>query len=388
MQDIKPIISRHSSWLVINSVQGCPNQCKYCFLKKSNLTGCKPKVLCSPQEAIKLLLNYKYYDIKTPIVLMVNTDVFGTKDNEIYLNELMKEISQNKIKNPITFVTKLKPTGIINEGIDILRKTNKIIAYISYSGLDNAIEVGVNHKKTRECFEYFHDLNIPIIHYWRPLIPQNSKPEIMQEIINYVSQYATASVFGGLKVFDFMENQISDLWKELKDIIDNSQNGMEKITKYDAIFPFEPKELNKIIKLPNNYPIFKRNICALNYVLNKSDDIDSSFYKTDSCNISKCPKCLSENCKNIFNKNKKIDGIEENAIKSILDKYNINNQFKIIGKTIFFKNKLTVEETTFLKSILNCNIKFLNNKKNNNEKYWASAITGAEDIFINKIKEI
>ena len=126
MQSFKPVITRHSSWLVINSVQGCPHNCKYCFLKKDGLTSCKPKVLCSPEDTVRQLLHYKFYDKNTPIVLMVNTDVFSTKDNEIYLAKLFDEIIKNGVKNPITFVTKLSPFGLINGNLSSLKKQTKL----------------------------------------------------------------------------------------------------------------------------------------------------------------------------------------------------------------------------------------------------------------------
>ncbi len=57
---------------------------------------------------------------------MVNTDVFSTKDNEIYLAKLFDEIIKNGVKNPITFVTKLSPFGLINGNLSSLKKQTKL----------------------------------------------------------------------------------------------------------------------------------------------------------------------------------------------------------------------------------------------------------------------
>lgn len=31
-----PIVDMHSTWLVLNPIQGCPKKCKYCFLAEKN----------------------------------------------------------------------------------------------------------------------------------------------------------------------------------------------------------------------------------------------------------------------------------------------------------------------------------------------------------------
>jgi len=54
------LIEMHSSWLVLNSIVGCTNACKYCLLQDKDNNICKPKILGTPEETIKELLNFKY----------------------------------------------------------------------------------------------------------------------------------------------------------------------------------------------------------------------------------------------------------------------------------------------------------------------------------------
>jgi len=39
-----PLVDMHSSWLVINSIVGCTNACKYCFLQDKNNHLHQPKI--------------------------------------------------------------------------------------------------------------------------------------------------------------------------------------------------------------------------------------------------------------------------------------------------------------------------------------------------------
>ena len=57
------VIEMHSSWLAINSVVGCPNGCKYCLLQANDNNICLPKELVSPKDAVKELLQKKYFPL-------------------------------------------------------------------------------------------------------------------------------------------------------------------------------------------------------------------------------------------------------------------------------------------------------------------------------------
>ena len=46
------VIEMHSSWLAINSIVGCPNNCKYCLLQATNDNNCFPRQLVSPKEYV------------------------------------------------------------------------------------------------------------------------------------------------------------------------------------------------------------------------------------------------------------------------------------------------------------------------------------------------
>lgn len=88
------VIEMHSSWLAINSIVGCPNGCKYCLLQATNDNKCFPKEIVTPEEAVKQLLEYKYYDKDIPVCLLPNTDVFVNPKNIRYLLDLLTELEK------------------------------------------------------------------------------------------------------------------------------------------------------------------------------------------------------------------------------------------------------------------------------------------------------
>ena len=136
-----------------------------------------------------------------------------------------------------------------------------------------------------------------------------------------------------------------------------------------------------MVKIPQKYCLFKRNICALNYVLN-IENVNNSFLHSKSCDISICPYKNKNKCCN------KDTRLSKKYVENLLENLGIDSQFSINGDTITFEKKLTVVEITYLQFVLNCNINFKDSKQlNKNEFYWASAITGSEDIFINDIIE-
>ena len=96
----------HATWLAVNSVIGCTNGCKYCFLQSTNKNIAKPDIIKSASEAIDDLVKSKYYLADIPVCLLPNTDAFLNESNMKYLKDLLNEINLRKIFNPIVLITK------------------------------------------------------------------------------------------------------------------------------------------------------------------------------------------------------------------------------------------------------------------------------------------
>ena len=96
------VIEMHSSWLAINSIVCCPNECKYCLLKATNDNNCFPRQLVSPKETVNQLLEYKHYDKDIPLCLLPNTK----SKNIEYLLDLLQGLENQNVKNDSIIITK------------------------------------------------------------------------------------------------------------------------------------------------------------------------------------------------------------------------------------------------------------------------------------------
>lgn len=130
------IVEMHATWLAVNSVIGCTNGCKYCFLQSTNKNISKPLYLKSSRMAIDDLIKSKYYLEDIPICLLPNTDAFLNQINIEYLKELLYEIDKRNLRNPIILITKCYiPEDFIKYLKQFKDRGHKIVIYLSLSGL-------------------------------------------------------------------------------------------------------------------------------------------------------------------------------------------------------------------------------------------------------------
>ena len=83
------VIEMHSTWLAINSIVGCTNGCKYCFLQATNSNICAPQIKATAEESVEQLLASPYYDKNIPLCLLPNTDAFLNEKNISYTKQLL-----------------------------------------------------------------------------------------------------------------------------------------------------------------------------------------------------------------------------------------------------------------------------------------------------------
>ena len=329
-----PIVDMHATWLVLNPVQGCPKKCKYCFLAERNLNGVLPNVLISPEVAIDQLIKSEMYMPDIPLCLFSQTDAFVTKENIEYIKQLIYLIDEKKINNPIIFISKCEiPDSFIDFLDPYIKKGHKFIFFLSYSGLESDIELGVVKKQIEDNFIKLKRRNINIIHYWRPFLPQNSSKEQIDKIYNFVRKYADASIIIGLKTSNSIIDNID--WKELTAVREDAINSDNVWTKeaYDYVW--------NELKYKSDYPIFQTTSCALALVLKKAER--KFFYNTKICNeCNLCPISQRKICFKNVNKRKKIGKKE---VQKILKKLNI----KIEDKNIEIKEDILYLKNTELK---------------------------------------
>ncbi|MFF3671613.1 radical SAM family protein [Microtetraspora malaysiensis] len=285
-----PVIDQHDTWLAVNPVQGCPKDCAYCYLKDQGQTLVRPQQVATPDETLALLLDSPYYHPAAVLALYTCTDALATPRNRAHLIALLDCLGASAARNPVCLITKCAVTADV---LDCITRNQAaglpIIVYLSYSGLGPDVEHGIDHEALRRNFPLLHDAGVPIIHYWRPALPQNSSPATITYVLDWVTRYARCSVAAGLKVKPHARDQMAPLWPKLRDPELNVEAAA-------SIWPRSIWEsLHTIPDRYGDYPIYHTNTCALSYVLGTADR--ANVLSSPTCqNINRCPAEQRDRC--------------------------------------------------------------------------------------------
>ncbi|MBC8471351.1 MAG: radical SAM protein, partial [Planctomycetes bacterium] len=268
-----------NTWLAIDPIVGCGLDCQYCFLQAYGKAKTKGKVIMLPKETLERLVTFRTYRKDSVLMLGSETDIFMNRFNSQFFAELLRLFEYERIGNPIAVVTKCHiPDEFIQMAQDFKHTT--ILFYLSYSGLPKEIEPNVNIEKLKNNFRRLHDAGLNAIHYWRPLLPQNSSLEIMETVFRDVYRYAKCSVISGLRTNSRLR-EFYWFWPELKKV----DIAFHKVSYIWTQIVIESIEIIKS-KYPN-YPIYHVNSCAVAYTLGKPEF--NCFYDTELCKDNSCP---------------------------------------------------------------------------------------------------
>ena len=119
--------------------------------------------------------------------------------NQDYLLQLLAEIRDSEIKNPLILVTKGPLTEQVLERIRGIGEL-KLLFFLSYSGLPRHFEPNFARETLQRNFELTKTYGFSTIHYWRPLLPDNTTPQAIREMLSFSSSNADSVVFTGLKL--------------------------------------------------------------------------------------------------------------------------------------------------------------------------------------------
>jgi len=248
-----------------------------------------------------------------------------------------------------------------------------LVFYVSYSGLEKEIEPNVDVEEIKKNFKRLKDNGIKIIHYFRPLIPTNSRKEKIEEILNFVSQYTKYSVITGLKIKREYFDKL-DFWSELKDYKDDCIKA-EGVWCKEA-FDYFYKDYN------GKQCIYQTNACALASILGKPK---LEYFCTRECkNYNLCSKKQRELCK----KNYKLIDCETLREKIIFNLKRIEKYTSTVNISINKKQNLVTLENVDLEvgdlAYLSyaCEIKITTKSRNKNENYFNSALNSAKPFII------
>jgi DNA repair photolyase len=351
--DTDTLCEQHASWIAINPIVGCPKNCQYCFLKPEKLTKITPKQFWFPEEAINGLCASKYYTSDIPVAIGTRTDMFATPANIQYTREFIELWKERNLSNTLIFISKC---DIPDEIIDLFRgmqdNGQKVLVFLSYSGLDNKIEVGINHNNLRKSFIQLHQNEIPIIHYWRPFVPQNSSWEIMKSVFDFSTKYASATIVAGLRMTQEMVSQFG-FWGNL-------QNMDIDFIKTEQIFPeLAYVNIEKLKTLSDHiqYPLTLATSCAISNALHIPEY--NGVYGSKICTNTACPINQRSICKDYhLRKNIQKDAIDSALIRLGIKDIKFSISPSVNGQSIHLMSRIDHDKllnlTQSIKTTITC----------------------------------
>ncbi|MFF4371749.1 hypothetical protein [Streptomyces sp. NPDC001594] len=367
----EPVIDRHDAWIVVNGMQGCPKNCGYCYLKDRNQTLVKPVMVATPERTLQQLLDSPYYTPDAKLALYTCTDALATPRNRHHLTRLLDLMAQARLKNPVCLITKCAFTQDV---LDCLVRVQiaglKVIVFLSYSGLGPDVEKGIKHDELRNNFPALHAIGTPIIHYWRPLTPKNSTPEVIDRVLSLVTRYAECSVAIGLKVKPGAREQMLELWPELAAASEDLENAA-------SVWPISMRKA--LTNLPfryGDYPIYETNSCALAFVMgqpDRSNILDSAVCQRNHCPLFQRERCLSR---------PPLPTIDEQAIDAQLRRLDIDGTpytLEVADRTVTFSRPIPSGHANTLAAALQVRVK---TPKSDSDLYWPGKASAGKPLTI------
>jgi len=282
------IISYHDSWISLDPIHGCSYQCAYCVLRHANNTGVRPRPIASPDECVQHLLDYPFFVLGyTPIAIGNETDMLHPLNRE-YLVQLLVALQSARVSNPISLITKAPLNDQILSRIRAIPNL-KILVFLSYSGLGPRFEPNFTDRRFRENFRVVKSHGFPIVHFWRPLMPNNTSVTQIRDMLSYVSTVADASVIVGLKLHPELNRVLA---------LDGRLRIPSRLMDVHGEW-LEPEIIERIYSeaslLCPDYPLYHHTSCALARVLAQPNHTATIFRK-DICPPSHCPKSQRAIC--------------------------------------------------------------------------------------------
>lgn len=332
--------TQFATWLgETKSVEGCPANCRYCFLKLDGQTPKHPKILLTPKKTVDALSEAKTFHPEMPIHFGSQTDIFSTAHTIEYYSQILKIYGRSKYPNPLIIITK---RSIPDEFIDLATTIpQKVVFFISYSGLGGTVfEPTINNIFLRNNFVRLKKYGLPVVHYWRPFLPQNSQPDRIVEVLKHTSRYSIASVANGLRLNDGIRKNIAPYWPEL-------MNKNYDFSKTGEFWPLGVRSyLKKYIKrVFPNYPLFFSTPCAVALALDKPD-LQGSFQQK-ICQKSQCPVKQRKICADSF----QVPTLK--FLKKVACSIGIEpSQIRLSGDKVKIIGGIETEKLVYLKSVL------------------------------------
>jgi DNA repair photolyase len=337
------LVAYHDSWLTVDPIIYCNYNCKYCVLQIPQWTAKRPKQIEEIESAIDELLKSRFFvPVKTVLSFGNRTDPFCEANIPLTV-QFIKTLESRGITNTLCLATK---SAIPLQVLDVIRKLKhlRVVPFISYSGFSSEIEPGVDHEGIRKNFINLRHRDLSFVHFWRPLVPANATLTKIDQMLDFVTKYASASVVIGLKYSP-----------ELREILNKTPSlhvPLSTTEKFGELIPSDVLS-NLLAAVRSNhrsYPIFRHTSCAVSY-LKENADYNASYCFKGFCDSCNCPSIQRERCAKVLN----FRPTKEN-VKSHLLKLELEPCFSVTGNRISIKQPLSQEQYLYLLHNLRCPI--------------------------------
>ncbi|AXI79062.1 radical SAM family protein [Peterkaempfera bronchialis] len=372
----EPAIDQHDTWMVVNPVQGCPKGCRYCYLRDLGQTRAKPRILASPQETLDQLLAHPYYHPALVLALYTCTDALATPATRAHLTALLDALGASPVRNPICLITKCAVPDDVVACITRNRSAGlPILVYLSYSGLGPDIEQGIDHESLRDNFPRLHAAGVPVIHYWRPALPQNSTPDVIEHVMDWAARYTACTVAVGTKIKPTALDQITALWPQLG-------NPHLDPRAADSVWPRTTWDwLRNIPDRYAHHPFFETNSCALAYVLGQTDR--AQILDTPTClSAKRCPAAQRDRCHQALPLQQPVTGADVDRHLQRIG--HPGHPYTLIpgSRTVILTEPLELRDRHNLAQVLSVAVR---SPQDPGERYWQGRLAGGQPLIVDPL---
>lgn len=279
MPDSDLYIEYLKSGISVSTDSGCNIGCKYCIV--SEFSHGQSLIRLSPEYVADEIYKYPLYNEHTPIIINNRTDPFliAAKDNTFRLIEILDE---RKVPNPRIIISKLLVGENYIQSLSNLKYPTFL--FRTFSGMPQSIEPTSTIKHLERACEENTRLkeckNLHTVHYWRPIIPNiNSDPELLKQILSYVSVGFDCSVVSGIRVTPNLYNVLTNFGADLSSWNGDTNHKYLDSNTYSAILKIRDMHAP-------GYQIFRNTSCAISTLMGLPD-FNLNFYKGRFC--QNCP---------------------------------------------------------------------------------------------------
>ena len=198
-----------------------------------------------------------------------------------YLLKLLTALREAAIDNSIALITKAPINDRTMTSIRAIEGL-RIVFCLSYSGSGWTPEPNFSDESLRANFKIVKNYGFPILHFWRPLLPENTTDEGIEAMLSFVSKIADASMFVGFKLHPELTHIVSrdgamSVPKELHESVGEwlDQRTIERIY-------FAAKQICP------DYALYRHTSCGLAKIMGCPNHT-GTVHRIDICPPSQCP---------------------------------------------------------------------------------------------------